>query len=177
MAVGFFNERSRRLGLDAEATSVGLWRDGEPATPEGIAVMAAHGIDTTHHRSRILSTEHLGGADLVIGLAREHLREAVVLDNDTMPRAFTLKELVRRAEADGGARRSDQNESVADWARRLSSSRTTQDLLGAHSDDDVDDPIGKPRKAYERTADEIAGLVDRLVARMYPDVDSERATA
>lgn len=167
MAVGFFRALADRYGIDATADSAGLSFDGRPATPDGVAVMAERGIDTSDHRSRIMTVDHLRDADLVIGLAREHLREAVVLERDCFPKAFTLKELVRRGEADGGRRRSD--ESIDDWVRRLGADRVPRDLIGDDPDDDVADPIGRPRKHYQATADEIGDLVRRLLAVLYPD--------
>lgn len=177
MAVGFFNHRAVALDLSDRSASVGLWRDGEPATRDGVSVMAELGIDTSDHRSRILDIGHLDEPDLIIGLAREHVREAVVLDPKVLVRSFTLKELVRLAERPGGARLEAVGESVRAWALRLSGGRRPIDLLGAHLEDDVADPIGQRRQAYERTAAEIGDLVDRLLRAMHPEAAHGRASA
>jgi protein-tyrosine-phosphatase len=55
------------------------------------------------------------------------------------------------------------------------SGRTRTDLLGSSSDDDVDDPIGLPRSAYEKTANELSDLVDRLVDLLWPAAVEETA--
>ena len=177
MAVGFFNHRSSELGLDDHATSVGLWRNGEPATTHGVSVMAGLGIDTSHHRSRVLDATDLDAPDLIIGLAREHVREAVVLDTSVLERTFTLKELVRLAEEPGGARLVGVGESVRAWALRLSGGRRPSDLLGQHPEDDVADPIGRSRRAYEDTATEIGDLIDRMLRVMHPEVAQGRVSA
>lgn len=177
MAVGFFNDRMAQLGLDHRATSVGLWREGEPATRHGVAVMAEYGIDTSEHRSRILDVGHIRDADLIVGLAREHVREAAVRDAEALSRSFTLKELVRLAEAPGGVRLEGVGESVRAWAMRISGARSSEDLLGAHPEDDVADPIGRSRGAYERTAAEIGEHVERLVRVLHPSAVHPKARA
>lgn len=121
--------------------------------------MAARGIDVTRHVSRPVTAEELEGADLVIAMSRRHLRNAVATDPDVFPRTFTLKELVRRA-AELGARR--DGEPLGDWLSRLHEERTTQSLLGDDPIDDIADPIGGPDHAYETTAAELEGLLDRL---------------
>ena len=139
--------------------------------------MAEVGIDTGQHRSRVLDVSDLDAPDLIIGLAREHVREAVVLDNTVLARSFTLKELVRLAEQPGGSRLVGVGESVRAWALRLSGGRRAGDLLGEHPEDDVADPIGRSRRAYEDTATEIGDLIGRLVREMHPEAAHGRASA
>jgi protein-tyrosine-phosphatase len=103
-------------------------------------------------------------ADLILGMARLHVREAVVLRPDAWPRAFTLKELVRRGE-DVGPRALGQ--SVEEWLLKVHAGRAANDLLGDSRGDDIHDPIGSGRSVYERTAKEIEDLVDRLVALLF----------
>ena len=84
------------LGVPARVRSAGLLRAGIPADAIGQELVAGRGLDLSAHRSRTVSREILLGADLVIGLARQHVREAVVTAPEAWPRTFTLKELVRR---------------------------------------------------------------------------------
>jgi protein-tyrosine-phosphatase len=114
----------------------------------------------------------LEGTDLALAMAREHLREAVLARPDIWPRAFTLKELVRRGEMIGPRA---PGESVDAWLARAHSGRNRQDLLGASPDDDVEDPIGLSRSEYEKTADELSDLVDRLVDLLWPAAAEETA--
>ena len=67
-------------------------------------------------------------SDLVVGLAREHVRETALLVPAAYPRTFTLKELVRRG-GEVGARGDD--ESFEMWLARLHVGRTTLMHLGA----------------------------------------------
>jgi protein-tyrosine phosphatase len=121
--------------------------------------MADRGIDTSAHRSRKLRPDLVAGADIVIGMACEHVREAVVLAPDTWGRAFTLKEIVRLGEERGGRA---PGESVEQWLARLHEGRRRSDLFGQSEADDVADPIGGPRRSYRRTADELDDLTARL---------------
>jgi protein-tyrosine phosphatase len=129
--------------------------------PPGVDVMARRGLDITAHRSRFITAEMISGADLVIGMAREHLRDAVALVPDAWPKTFTLKELVRRA-GDAGPRRPD--ESFGTWLAGIHRDRDPRDLLGRSRDDDVADPMGANPGFYGEIADEIEGLIGALVA-------------
>jgi protein-tyrosine phosphatase len=121
--------------------------------------MADRGLDTSGHVSRRLRPDLVTGVDLVIGMARRHVREAVALAPAVMGRAFTLKEIVRRGE-ERGARSPD--EPLEDWLARLVAGRRPAELLGDADADDVADPIGGPRRSYERTAAELEDLTARL---------------
>jgi protein-tyrosine phosphatase len=159
MAAALLGRRLDEAGVKAVVSSAGLLFDGRPATDHGQAVMAGRGLDTSGHRSRKLQRGIVTGADLLIGMARTHVREAVALEPDVWTRAFTLKEIVRRGEERGGRA---PGEPLEDWLARLHAGRRLPDLLGDSEADDVADPIGGPRKAYERTAEELDGLTARL---------------
>ena len=62
--------------------------------------MQSFGVDVSEHRSRRLEAGTMVNVDLVIGMERKHVREAVVLRPEAWPRSFTLRELVRRGDAD-----------------------------------------------------------------------------
>lgn len=159
MAAALLTRRLDEAGVKAAVTSAGLLFDGKPATDHGVAVMADRGLDTSGHRSRRLGPDLVAGADLIVGMERSHVREAVAMSSEALGRAFTLKELVRRGEEQGG-RAAD--EPLDAWLARLSAGRRTTDLWGDSDADDVADPIGGPRRGYERTADELDDLTARL---------------
>ena len=152
--------RLAELGVAAQVGSAGLLRSGQPASAHGVELLRERGLDMSEHRSRTMTREMLAASDLVLGMAREHVREAVVLNVDVWPRTFTLKELVRRGEAAGPSR---HGESLGEWLSRAAAGRRLADLAGSSPDDDVADPYGGPRSAYERMAVELDGLLDRLV--------------
>jgi protein-tyrosine phosphatase len=123
--------------------------------------MAAHDLDLSEHRSAGTSGADLEAADLVVGMAREHVRDAIAIDPAVRPRAFTLKELVRLGEANGPRR---DDEAVEAWLGRLDAARDPSNVLGAAKVDDVTDPIGRSARTYRRTAAELDDLTQRLAA-------------
>jgi protein-tyrosine phosphatase len=151
--------------LEVEVSSAGRISDGQPATDTAVETMAARGLDIDDHRSRRMTSAMLGDADLIVAMAREHVREAAVLRPDCYPRTFTLKELVRRGEAEGPRA---AGESLPDWLVRLHKDRRPLDHLGASALDDVADPVGQGPDVYARTAAELADLVARLVDLVWP---------
>jgi protein-tyrosine phosphatase len=159
MAAALLGARLVERGVEARVHSAGFVRTGDPAAHHGVSVMATMGLDTSAHRSRRVSVELVKEADLMIGMARQHVREIVALAPDSWRRTFTLKEFVRLGEQTGPRR---SNETLGDYLDRVHWGRRLEDLLGASSQDDVSDPIGGPRRAYEATA---AGLHD-LTARL-----------
>src|SRR4051812_4950382 len=165
MAEAFLRHRLEARRADVHVGSAGLRFDGEPASANGVDVLADRGLDLSAHRSRIFDRQMLEGTDLALAMAREHLREAVLALPDIWPRAFTLKELVRRGATIGPRA---PGESVGAWLSRANSGRNRADLLGASRDDDVEDPIGLDRPAYEKTARELSDLIDRLVDLLWP---------
>ncbi len=160
MAEGLLRRRLEKLHPDVRVSSAGEMAGGVPAARGSLRAMASRGIDLSGHRSRRFTPEHLGAADLVLGMARRHVREAVLACPDAWPRTFTLKELVRRGRATGPRR---PGQSFDEWLRRVHLGRRTTDLLGDDAADDVADPIGGPDHRYAVTADELEELIDELV--------------
>jgi protein-tyrosine phosphatase len=147
----------RRRLSEAEVTSVGLLPPGHEVSGGSVRAMAARGLDIAAHRSKQMEAAAVRDADLVIGMARMHVREAVVLVPGALGRSFTLPELVRRGEAVGPA-----DDDLATWLVKVGTGRVPADLLGDGGPDDIPDPIGLPDAEYERTAVLLEDLVDRL---------------
>jgi protein-tyrosine phosphatase len=147
----------------------GIQGEGQRPPPEAIAAMAACGLDTAAHGSHQLTAADLGRADMVIAMARLHVRHAVVMRPEVWPHVFTLKELVRRGEAIGSR---PAGEPLAGWLDRLRGARGRRALLGQCPDDDVSDPIGGPPQAYHDTA----ALLDTLMSRLVEVCWSEEAS-
>lgn len=159
MAEGLLRHRLAAAGAGVEVRSAGVLAGGVRASTHAVDVLAARGIDLARHESRAMAADEIAAADLVVGMQRRHVREAIVLVPEAEAWSFTLKDLVARAEATEARA---PGESLRDWAARLAAGRTRVDLLG-EGDDTVDDPIGGPRAAYERTAAELDDLLARLV--------------
>ena len=155
MAQAMLSARLAARGRAVRVASAGMLAGGRPPPPEVISVMAARGADVTGHRSRLVTADDLAAADLVLGLAREHVRHAAVLLPAAWPRSFTLLELVRRGRRAGPR---SAGETLGDWLTRAAGDRGRRDLLGSSPADDVADPAGGPLRGYQATAD----LLDRL---------------
>jgi protein-tyrosine phosphatase len=145
--------------------SAGLLVDGEPPAPLATSAMADRGLDISAHRSRVVRPADLTAAGLVLVMARAQLREAVVLVPEAWPRAFTLKELVRRGEQIGPR---PSGMSLPGWLAMAHEGRDRAALLGDSPDDDVADPIGGPPQAFAQTADLLSDLTHRLADLCWP---------
>ena len=165
MAEGLLQHQMVERGVPGRVSSAGLVYEGEPAEPLAIEAMAGHGLDIAPHRSRRLAAGLLADVDLVLGMERRHVREVVVLEPSTMPKAFTLKELVRRGEAEGPRR---PERSVDDWLAAVAEDRTPNEHLGMSPADDVADPLGGTLGHFRRTALELDDLTSRLADLLWP---------
>jgi protein-tyrosine-phosphatase len=163
MAEGMLRRLLTDNGAHADVGSAGLLRGGAPATRHAIAVMADRGVDISRHASRTIDPEVVRSTPLIVGMAREHVREAVVGYGADIEHTFTLKELVRRGER-RGPRRPD--ETMFDWLARVATGRRSADLMGEDHGDDIPDPVGRSRAHYEATASELDVLLRRLVEMM-----------
>ncbi len=152
MAEGILRARAAEAGVAVEVSSAGLMQGGAPATEDAIEVLRDLGVDISTHVSRRIDRDLLSGADLVVTMTRDHLREAVLTEPSVFPRIFPLKELVRRLDENPGA----------DLAA-LNIGRSTADYNGSMAEDEVKDPIGRPRKVYAATAAELDALLSALV--------------
>jgi protein-tyrosine phosphatase len=155
-------------GVHADVRSAGRLRGGRATTAENEAVMGRRGIDLTGHRSTQATAAMVRDADLVLGMAREHVHDALDLAPAAFPRCFTLKEIVRRAEQVGPRL---PTESLREWLDQVGAGRDRSELAGSSADDDVDDPIGQSEASYERVAAEVAALTTRLVDLAWPADD------
>jgi protein-tyrosine phosphatase len=145
--------------------SAGMIGDGEAPAPLAVSAMADWGLDISAHRSRRVQGGDLAAADLTLAMARAHLRHAVVTAPDVWPRAFTLKELVRRGEQIGPR---PPGTELADWLALAHDGRDRTALLGDSPDDDIADPIGGPPQAFAATAALLSDLAGRLADLCWP---------
>lgn len=54
--------------------SAGIWAlDGQPASPNAVAVMAERGIDISDHIAHTIAAEDIAEADLILGMSHEHV--------------------------------------------------------------------------------------------------------
>ncbi len=170
MAAALFAEQIEYLSDPVEVSSAGIRATGALAdrgVPDEVQqVMAPFGIDLADHRSRALTQSMLEGADLIIGMGRRHIQEAVLIDPPSWPKSFMLKELVRRG-GQIGPRRTDQG--LRSWIDAAHGDRTRSGLVQRSSVDEVEDPFGRSLGEYRATAVELAELTSQLALLLWPD--------
>jgi protein-tyrosine phosphatase len=166
--MAFLRRELEERGAHADVVSAGRLPGDRPTTPENLEVMRHYDIDLSAHRSQRATPQLVRGSDLILGMAREHVRDAIGLAPDAIERTFTLKELVRRGRAIGA--RPDA-QPLRDWLARAAAARPLPELLGSSFEDDVEDPIGGTMPDYEACAStiraysgELAGLIWGSVA-------------
>lgn len=151
-------------------SSAGTIGDGTPPPEEAVRAMADAALDIAGRPSRRVAAEEVAGADLIVTMARDHLLEVATLHPPALERAFTFRDLLRRADQASGRLPS---ESVAQWARRMSAGRTPQKILTLPSTDDIPDPMGGEARDYERTARLLDDLTARLAGLLCPGAGAE----
>lgn len=174
MAEGFLQRRLSEAVADSLDGRVRIHSAGTQATlgrspREVVSAAADFDVDLSGHRSRQLDAAQLGEADLVIGMSREHVRQAALIGAGAaaFARSFTLRELLRRAARSGGPRSGDR---LAAWLAVVGAGRTTAELMGASRDDDITDPYGGPQRGYNASAVVIDDLVTSLALLLAPAV-------
>jgi len=163
LAAALLRRALARRNLVHTVLSGGLLEGGEPSPELLVETGRLHGIDLSEHRSRQLSPELLDGADLVLCMTRLHVRDVAVLRPAVWPRAFTLLEFLRQADelAEGSERRP-----LADLVALAHEGRTTQSLLAADASEDVRDPMGRGREAFEELALILEGATDGVAVHL-----------
>jgi protein-tyrosine-phosphatase len=173
MASALFASQVRHHADPVEVSSAGTLArgDGMPTSvPEPVLeVMGTYGIDLRGHESRALTATMLEETDLVIGMSRRHVQEAILLDPQCWPSAFMLRELVRRG---GQVGPRGPGQAVGQWIGEVHGDRTRQSLAHRSTADEVADPYGGSLADYRSTAEELAALVTTLVGLLWPRRDT-----
>jgi protein-tyrosine phosphatase len=146
-------------GIVADVSSVGTLDLSSGADPLAVRALAERGLDISMHQSRMMREENLSDADFVLCMAREHVRAVALLNPSIYPRTFTLRELVRRAQAAGGP---EKGQPIWQWSVELSADRQFADMLGDSPLDDIEDPIGQSAEFFREIASQIAELTSAL---------------
>jgi protein-tyrosine phosphatase len=151
MANALLQRAADEVALPLQVTSAGVRSHDLPVDPQAVKALRELGIDISHHVPRVATPRVIDhdGADLVLVMTRDHLRELVAIQPLAFDRTFTLLELLRRIDAHGDA---PLPTDWAEWTRVVAGDRTAADLLRRSADDDVDDPYGRPARMVRRTA-------------------------
>jgi protein-tyrosine phosphatase len=139
---------------------------GYPIEPAAARLLGPLGIGYDAFRARRLDAGLVAGADLVLGMAREHRTAVVTTDPRALPKTFTLRELARLVEGIDPATLPDGD--PADRARAvvaLAAERRGR-AWAPPEEDDVADPYGRGAEAYERAFSDITAALDRALLLM-----------
>src|ERR1051325_6660858 len=154
MAEGFLRDQAIRRGLDIDVRSTGTheWA-GRAATIDGRRVMNEMGVPIDDHRTLELDDELMAWADLVIGLATEHVREVRRSYADAGAKTFTLKGFLEILPS------LPEYDDTETW---LAAAASEQRVAGGVASPAVAAPFGERVTAYRRVATEIEGLIQRF---------------
>jgi protein-tyrosine-phosphatase len=165
MAEAILRSLLTKRGIDWQVASAGLLEAGYPMVGEALAALGPDGATMTDHRSRTLSKPDVVKADIIFGMAREHVREVAVLDPEAWGRAFTLKEFVRRSQSFPAW---FPPRPFAAWLADIHQGRQRDEMQGDSPDDDVADPIGGTPADFAVTAGLLRDLCGRVADRIAP---------
>ncbi len=177
MAEGLLDHYLRDRGIrSVRVESAGVIAlEGSPPVAEIAEAAQERGLDISAHVARRLEREMVGRADLVVAMAAEH-REAVRrIDQQAGDRTFTLKELVNVLDDfPGSDEEADPEERLSAAVRWGGEHRWSADPMTGG--EDVADPLGLSLMAYQATAWELDGLIERLADELFrTDHDTEVA--
>ncbi|MFV0523910.1 MAG: hypothetical protein ACK5RL_05370 [Acidimicrobiales bacterium] len=143
-----FGERS------AVFRSVGFLRSDDACPPTLVDVAAKRGVDLRPHRSYRVDRASIEAAELLLTMEGEHVQRLTLLDRSAFTRIVPLTEAVAVLS------RVPPGSGIDGLLEAVNRERDPSSYLSARWD--VADPYGQKRRDYERTVDEITGLVESL---------------
>ena len=166
MAQALLKAQLEARNPNVEVFSAGFLSQGTAADKKVVWALERLGLDASEHLSQKVGSALERNPDLVLVMAREHLRGLAKLNPGVVAKAFTLKEFVFLATIEGPRRK---HEPLSDYLSRVGVSRGVGAMTSPGTELDVEDPIGKRRKAFARCAAELQELVGQTADLLYPD--------
>lgn len=165
-AEGLFAQLLAERGPEGvTVSSVGIRGSLRPPPTALLDESVAFGLDLSEHESHQLHPGDIARSDLIIGMARDHVREVLVGDASAFTKTYTLREIVRRGRAKGPRY---PGEPLFEWLLRLGAGRRTMDLVGEAPQDDTPDPMGGEPEDFRLMLEEIAASTKFLHSLMWP---------
>lgn len=135
---------------------------GEPMAAAVEHFLLTRGAAPARTGSNRLTKNLVEGSDLVLGAATEHREAAVRLSPvEALSRAFTLCEFVRLMRAEDALGVVDP---AARFAALVRGAAARRGAAGAHTADDVEDPLGLPPRQARECLARIDDAVERIAA-------------
>ena len=174
-AEGFFAQLVAEHGPEGvTVSSVGIRGSLRPPPSQLLEEGAAFGLDLSEHESHQLDPSDIAGSDLIIGMARDHVREVIVADSTAFSKTYTLREIVRRGRAKGPRY---PGEPLFEWLLRLGAGRRPMDLVGEAPQDDTPDPMGGENEDFRLMLEEIEASTRFLYSLIWPAPTAPMASA
>jgi protein-tyrosine-phosphatase len=129
------------------------------------------GLDLVAHESRVLGRQEIDRSELIIGMARDHVREILVANPKAFSRTFTLREMVRRGQLKGPRY---PGETLFEWLLRVGAGRRPMDLMGDAAIDDTPDPMGGDPEDFRHMFEELDNSTRFLHSLLWPPPVPER---
>jgi protein-tyrosine phosphatase len=162
----FLNQRLSQVGPDdVSVESVGTMGSSMPVPQSLLDAGADFGLDLSDHVSHRMEVDTIRRADLVVGMAREHVREVVLADPPSLAKSFTLRELMRLGQQAGPR---EGGHSLAEWLGKVGAGRRHVELIGESPRDDIPDPMGGAPEDFRQLVAELAVLTRALHALVWP---------
>jgi protein-tyrosine phosphatase len=162
----FLAQRAAKIGPpDITVESAGTRGTTSKVPAELQREGAAYGLDLSTHVPRRVDAESIARADLIIGMAREHVREIVLASPSAFTKSFTLREFVRRGRENG---QRGYLQPVHEWLRQLGEERRHVELLSDSPADDIPDPMGGNAEEFRTMLMELATLTRTLHSLTWP---------
>ena len=142
---------------------------GSPMDRQSAELAARFGVtDADKHVARELNAQHVGDAQLVFAMSREHRRAVVEFEPRAARRTFTIREFARiTAEITDDDLAPVAALPLSDTTARLNAAvglvAAMRGMVGpaaSPDDDDVIDPYRRPADVYEQTGRELQPAVD-----------------
>jgi len=149
------------IGVEADIMSAGLAAPAGSRVDSKLRKLAGElgvGDEIEAHRSVQLTPNHLAGADLIIGMTREHLDDLARVGADPA-RSATLRTAAWRSRVIGR-----QDLRFAEWVDRLTAPLPDSARANGAGVEDIDDPIGGRMRQYRAMGAEVNELVNTLVS-------------
>jgi protein-tyrosine-phosphatase len=167
-AAWLFKQRVQEFGPKAVTVESAGTRATSSPTPRYLQEEGAqYGLDLSTHQPRRMDAEMISRAHLIVGMAREHVREIVLADTPAFSRTFTLREIVRKGQEKGSR---SEDEPIGEWLERLSLGRRHMDLIGDSATDDTPDPMGGSAEEFRRMLAEVSQYTEMLHTLLWPRV-------
>ena len=164
MAEALLRHRLREWGPDAcVVASAGTEGGGSPATDNAVEVLADRGIDLADHHSSPLTTESVADAYLIVAMTRRNEAAVAAMVPAARSRTFLAGEVARLGAGVGPVGEGG----VVSWVRAMDGARGGHFTTGRVADE-VADPYGENRDAYEETANRLDGLCSALARLLSP---------